>query len=42
MPGVPKIWKDKPVVAYGKGVWNGKQEKLWTYGELGTRSSFNV
>lgn len=33
MPGVPKIWKDKPVVAYGK-IWNGKQEKLWTYGEL--------
>jgi len=33
MPGVPKIWKDKPVVAFGK-VFNGKQEKLWTYGEL--------
>jgi len=33
MPGVPNIWKDKPVVAFGK-IFNGKQEKVWTYGEL--------
>ncbi|HII00819.1 TPA: anaerobic ribonucleoside-triphosphate reductase [Methanosarcinaceae archaeon] len=32
-PGVPKLWKDKPVVAMGK-VWNGKQAALQTYGEL--------
>ena len=32
-PGVPKLWKDKPVVAMGK-VWNGEQAALRTYGEL--------
>ena len=32
-PGVPKLWKDKPVVAMGK-VWNGEQAPLRTYGEF--------
>ena len=32
-PGVPKIWKDIPVVYKGK-IWNGKQEKLKKYGEF--------
>ena len=32
-PGVPKLWRNKPVVAMGK-VWDGKGAKLWTYGEL--------
>lgn len=32
-PGVPKIWKDKPVVYKGK-VWNGEQAPLRTYGEF--------
>lgn len=33
-PGVPKLWKDKPVVAMGK-VWDGTNgTRVWTYGEL--------
>ncbi len=32
-PGVPKLWKDKPVVAMGK-VWDGEQAPLKTYGEF--------
>ena len=32
-PGVPRLWKDKPVVAMGK-IWNGKQASLKTYGEF--------
>jgi len=33
-PGVPKVWKDRPVVAYGK-VWDGQhEEERWTYGDL--------
>ena len=33
-PGVPNLWKDKPVVAYGK-VYDGKRSlERWTYGEL--------
>lgn len=32
-PGVPKLWKDKPVVAMGK-IRDGKQASLRTYGEL--------
>ncbi len=33
-PGIPKLWKDKPVVAMGK-VWDGTNgTKKWTYGEL--------
>lgn len=32
-PGVPKLWKDKPIVAMGK-VWNGEQAPLRTYGEF--------
>ncbi|MCQ1535998.1 anaerobic ribonucleoside-triphosphate reductase [Methanosarcina sp. KYL-1] len=32
-PGIPKLWKDKPVVAMGK-VWNGEQALLRTYGEF--------
>ncbi len=32
-PGVPKIWKDKPVVYKGQ-VWNGEQASLRTYGEF--------
>ncbi|MDD4331965.1 MAG: anaerobic ribonucleoside-triphosphate reductase [Methanosarcinaceae archaeon] len=32
-PGVPKLWRDKPVVAKGK-VWNGNEAPLRTYGEF--------
>ena len=32
-PGVPKIWRDKPVVYKGH-VWDGKQAPLRTYGEF--------
>ena len=32
-PGVPKIWRDKPVVYRGE-VWNGEQVPLRTYGEF--------
>ncbi|MHC1635546.1 MAG: anaerobic ribonucleoside-triphosphate reductase, partial [Candidatus Methanospirareceae archaeon] len=32
-PGVPKIWRDKPVVYKGR-VWDGKQAPLRTYGEF--------
>ncbi len=32
-PGVPKIWRDKPVV-YKGAVWDGKQAPLRTYGEF--------
>ncbi len=33
-PGVPRIWKNRPVVAYGK-VWNGKNgTQRKTYGNL--------
>ncbi|HIH74156.1 MAG TPA: anaerobic ribonucleoside-triphosphate reductase [Methanosarcina sp.] len=32
-PGVPKLWRNIPVVAMGK-VWNGKQAPLRTYGEF--------
>ncbi|MDV0446994.1 hypothetical protein MsAg5_08620 [Methanosarcinaceae archaeon Ag5] len=33
-PGIPKLWKDKPVVAMGK-VWDGEHgTKVWKYGEL--------
>ncbi len=32
-PGVPSLWKNKPVVAMGK-IWDGTNEKLWTYGDL--------
>lgn len=32
-PGVPTLWKDKPVVYRGL-VWNGTQAPLRTYGEL--------
>lgn len=32
-PGVPKLWKDKPVVYKGR-VWNGEQAPLRTYGEF--------
>ncbi len=32
-PGVPKLWKNIPVVAMGK-IWNGKQAPLRTYGEF--------
>lgn len=32
-PGIPSLWKNKPVVAMGK-IWNGEQEKLWVYGDL--------
>lgn len=37
-PGVPSLWKDKPVVAMGK-IWDGQEgpkhgDRLWTYGEL--------
>jgi len=31
-PGVPKIWKDKPVV-YKGNVWDGERAPLRTYGE---------
>ncbi|MDH7597532.1 MAG: anaerobic ribonucleoside-triphosphate reductase [Methanothrix sp.] len=32
-PGVPKIWRDKPVVYKGR-VWNGEQAPLRVYGEF--------
>lgn len=32
-PGVPKLWRNIPIVAMGK-VWDGKQAPLKTYGEL--------
>lgn len=32
-PGVPKLWRDKPVVYKGK-VWDGKQAPLRKYGEF--------
>jgi anaerobic ribonucleoside-triphosphate reductase len=32
-PGVPKLWRDKPVVYKGR-VWDGVQAKLRTYGEF--------
>ena len=32
-PGVPKIWRDKPIVYQGK-IWNGEQAPLRTYGEF--------
>ncbi|KKH19853.1 anaerobic ribonucleoside-triphosphate reductase [Methanosarcina mazei] len=34
-PGVPKLWKNIPVVAMGM-VWDGKQAPLRTYGEFET------
>ncbi len=32
-PGVPKLWKNIPIVAMGK-VWDGKQAPLRVYGEF--------
>ncbi len=32
-PGIPKIWKDKPVV-YKGAIWNGEQAPLRTYGDF--------
>lgn len=32
-PGVPKLWRDKPVVYKGK-IWSGDQAPLRTYGEF--------
>ena len=32
-PGVPELWKDKPIVLHGK-VWDGTQAPLRTYGEF--------
>ncbi|WP_346865080.1 anaerobic ribonucleoside-triphosphate reductase [Methanocalculus sp. MSAO_Arc2] len=32
-PGVPKLWRDKPIVFKGK-VWNGRQAPHRTYGEF--------
>ncbi|MHC1625510.1 MAG: anaerobic ribonucleoside-triphosphate reductase [Methermicoccaceae archaeon] len=32
-PGVPKLWRDRPVVYAGK-VWDGSQAPLRTYGEF--------
>lgn len=32
-PGIPKLWRDKPVVYKGK-VWDGEQAALRTYGEF--------
>ncbi|MBN2488651.1 MAG: anaerobic ribonucleoside-triphosphate reductase [Methanosarcinaceae archaeon] len=46
-PGVPKLWKDKPVVYKGR-VWNGEHAPLRTYGEferevrLGFKALMNV
>jgi anaerobic ribonucleoside-triphosphate reductase len=46
-PGIPKIWKDKPVV-YKGDVWDGEQAPLKTYGEferevrLGFKALMNV
>ena len=34
-PGVPKLWQDRPVVAFGKCFdGKGKREVRWEYGEL--------
>ncbi len=33
-PGVPKVWKNRPVVAYGKIFDGVHEERKWTYGEL--------
>jgi len=32
-PGIPKLWRDKPIVFKGK-VWNGEQAPIRTYGEF--------
>ncbi len=32
-PGIPKLWRDKPVVYKGK-VWDGNQAPIRTYGEF--------
>ncbi|MBW6470619.1 MAG: anaerobic ribonucleoside-triphosphate reductase [Methanosarcinaceae archaeon] len=46
-PGVPKLWKDKPVVYKGR-VWNGEQAELRTYDDferevrLGFKAIMNV
>ncbi|AEH61537.1 anaerobic ribonucleoside-triphosphate reductase [Methanosalsum zhilinae DSM 4017] len=46
-PGIPKLWRDKPVVYKGR-VWDGKDTPLRTYGEferevrLGFRALMNV
>ncbi len=46
-PGVPKLWRDKPVVYKGR-VWNGEQAELRTYSEferevrLGFKGLMNV
>ena len=32
-PGVPKLWRDKPIVFKGK-VWNGRQAPFRAYGEF--------
>nr|WP_259134349.1 anaerobic ribonucleoside-triphosphate reductase [Methanosalsum natronophilum] len=46
-PGVPKLWRDKPIVAKGR-VWNGQDVPLRTYGEferevrLGFKALMNV
>lgn len=32
-PGVPKLWRDMPVVYQGR-IWNGEQAPLRTYGEF--------
>lgn len=42
-PGVPKIWKDIPIVYKGK-IWDGTQEELRTYGEFeqGVRLAFKA
>lgn len=32
-PGVPKLWVDRPVVAFGK-CFDGKKDTRWEYGEL--------
>lgn len=33
-PGVPKVWKKRPVVAYGKIFDGVHEERRWEYGEL--------
>ncbi|MDF1533526.1 MAG: anaerobic ribonucleoside-triphosphate reductase [Methanosarcinaceae archaeon] len=46
-PGIPKLWKDKPVVYKGR-VWNGEQAELRTYDNferevrLGFKAIMNV
>lgn len=46
-PGIPKLWRDKPVVYKGR-VWNGNQAPLRTYGEferevrLGFKALMNI